>query len=124
MNEIMDKFLLHGNKFTPEVHLRQPEFTYSACWSFTKNKKRIQESKLTGNLRYTYQIESDKSRFRYGMTFEDFHDFPRKATSAKILCEKTFNITKNLKYYGYHHRVTSVVYKFFNNMTSNTNKQI
>ena len=124
MNEIMNKFLLHGNKFTPEVHLRQPEFTYSACWSFTKNKERIQESKLTGDLRYTYQIESDKSRFRYGMTYGDFHDFPRKATSAKILCEKTFNITKNLKYDGYHHRVTSVVYKFFNNMTSNTNKQI
>ena len=41
MNEIVNKFLLVGDKFMPEMRLRQPEFIYSACGPFTKNKKRI-----------------------------------------------------------------------------------
>ena len=43
MNDIINKFLLAGEKFMPEIHLRQPGFTYSACGSFTKNKQRIQK---------------------------------------------------------------------------------
>ena len=39
MNEIINKFLLAGDKFMPEMHLRQPGFTYSACGPFTKNKE-------------------------------------------------------------------------------------
>ena len=39
MNEIVNKFLLVGDKFMPEMHLRQPGFTYSACGPFTKNKE-------------------------------------------------------------------------------------
>ena len=41
MNEIVNKFLLTGDKFIPEMHLRQPEFTYSACGPFTKIKKEL-----------------------------------------------------------------------------------
>ena len=41
MNEIINKFLLVGDKFMPEMHLRQPGFTYSACGWLTKNKERI-----------------------------------------------------------------------------------
>ena len=40
MNEIINKFLLAGDKFMPEMHLRQPGFTYSACVPFNKNKKK------------------------------------------------------------------------------------
>ena len=40
MNEIVNKFLLVGDKFIPEMHLKQPGFTYSACGPFTKNKER------------------------------------------------------------------------------------
>ena len=39
MNEIVNKFLLAGDKFMPEMYLKQPEFTYSACGPFTKNKE-------------------------------------------------------------------------------------
>ena len=39
MNDIINKFLLAGGKFMPEIHLRQPQFTYSACGPFTKKKK-------------------------------------------------------------------------------------
>ena len=41
MNEIVNKFLLAGDKFMPEMHLKQPGFTYSACGPFTKNIERI-----------------------------------------------------------------------------------
>ena len=39
MNDIINKILLAGDKFMPEMHLRQPRFTYSACRPFTKNKE-------------------------------------------------------------------------------------
>ena len=47
MNEIVHKFLLTGDKFMPEMHLKQPRFTHSASWPFTKNKERIQKFKET-----------------------------------------------------------------------------
>ena len=49
MNDIINKFLLAGAKFMPEIHLRQPGFSYSACGPFTKNKKRIQKFKQIGD---------------------------------------------------------------------------
>ena len=49
MNEIVSKFLLAGDKFMPEMHLKQPGFAYSACGPFTKNKERIEKAMQTGN---------------------------------------------------------------------------
>ena len=43
MNEIVNKLLLAGDRFMPEMHLKQPGFTYSACGPFTKNKERIEK---------------------------------------------------------------------------------
>ena len=63
MNKIINKFLLSGDKFMPEMHLRQPGFTYIACESFTKNKERIKIFKETGDSRYTYQGDLDKACF-------------------------------------------------------------
>ena len=73
MNEIVNKFLLAGDKFMPDMHLKQPGFTYSACGPFTrneeriqkfkdacgpftKNKERIQKSKETGDTSYIYNM--------------------------------------------------------------------
>ena len=61
MNDIINKFLLVGDKFMPEMHLRQPGFTYSACGPFTKNKQRIQKFMETGDTRYIYRNELDKA---------------------------------------------------------------
>ena len=47
----------------PEIHLRQPGFTYSACGPFTKNKGRTQKFKETGYSRYIYQNELHKVWF-------------------------------------------------------------
>ena len=59
MNNIINKFLLAGDKFMPEMHLRQPRFVYSACG----HKERIKEFKLTGDMRYVYRNELDKACF-------------------------------------------------------------
>ena len=64
MNEIVNKFLLGGDKFVPEMHLRQPGFTYSVCGLFTKNKEGIQNFKRTRDSRYIYQNKLDKACFQ------------------------------------------------------------
>ena len=64
MNEIVNKFLLAGDKFMPEMHLKQPGFTYSACGPFTKNKERIQKFKETQDTKYVYRNELDRVCFQ------------------------------------------------------------
>ena len=63
MNEIVNKFLLVGDKFMPEMHLKQPGFTYSAFGPFTKNKERIDLFMQTGNTDFIYKKELDKACF-------------------------------------------------------------
>ena len=55
MNKIINKFLLAGDKFMPEMCLWQPGLTYTACGPFTKNKKGKQKAKEIGDSRYIYQ---------------------------------------------------------------------
>ena len=71
MNDIINKFLLVGDKFMPEMHLRQPGFTYSACGPFPKTKERIQKFKQTGDSIYVYKNELDKACFQHGMAYGD-----------------------------------------------------
>ena len=68
MNDIANKLLLTGDNFIPEMHLRQPEFTYSACGPFPKSKERMQ--------RYICQKELDKACFQHYMAHGDFKDLP------------------------------------------------
>ena len=63
MNEIVNTFLLEGGKFMPEMHLKQPGFTYSACGPFTKNKERIEKIMKTGNTDFIYRNGLDKACF-------------------------------------------------------------
>ena len=63
MNEIVNKFLLVGDKFMPEMHLKQPGFTYSACSPFTKNKERIEKFMQTGNTSFIHETNLIKLVF-------------------------------------------------------------
>ena len=65
MNEIVNRFLLVGDKFMPEMHLKQPGFTYSACGPFNRNKERIDEFMQTGNTDLIYRYELDKACFQH-----------------------------------------------------------
>ena len=113
MNEIVNKFLLSGDKFMLEMHLRQPGFTYSACKPFTKNKEKIEILKETGDSQYIYRNELDKACFRHDMAYGDFKDLTRKTAADKVLRYKAFNIAKNPKYDRYQRGLASMVYKFF-----------
>ena len=77
MNDIINKFLLAGDKFMLEMHLKQSEFTYSACGLFTKNKERIQKFKQTGDSRYIYNNELDKACFQHNMAYGYFKDLAK-----------------------------------------------
>ena len=113
MDEIVNKFLLGGDKFMPEMHLKQPGFTYSTCGPFTKSKERIQQFKETGDTSYIYKNELDKTCFQHDMAYGDFKDLERRTAFDKFLRDKAFNIAKNPKYgYGYKRGLASIVYKF------------
>ena len=64
MNQIVHKFLLAGDKVMPEMHLRQPGFTYSACGPFTRNKREIQKFMQIEDTNYAYKNELDKACFK------------------------------------------------------------
>ena len=113
MNKVVNKILLAGDKFMPEMYLKQPAFTYSACGAFTKNKERIQKFKETGATSYIYKNKLDKACFQHDMTYGDFKDLKRSLFSDKILRDKAFNVFKNPKYDGYQRELASMVYKFF-----------
>ena len=114
MNEIVNNtFLLAGDKFMSDMHLKQPGVTYSARGPFTKNRKRIQKFKQTGDTKYIYKNELDKACFQHDMAYGDFKDLARRTASDKVLRDKAFNIAKNPKYDGYQRGLASMVYKFF-----------
>ena len=110
---IVNKFLLAGDNFRPEMHLKQLGFTYSACDTFTKCKEIIQKFKETGDTNYIYKNELDKAWFQHDMDYGDFKDLKRRTFSDKVLKDKAFNFAKNPKYYGYQRGLASMVYKFF-----------
>ena len=84
MNEIVNKFLLARDKFMPEMHLKQPGFTYSDCRPFTKNKERIKKFKETGDKSYIYKNELDKVCSQHDMAYGDFKDIARRTASDKV----------------------------------------
>ena len=113
INDIIKKYLSARDRFMPKMHLRQPQFTYSAYGPFTKNKERIQKFKETGDSRYIYEIESDKTCFQHDMAYGDFKDLAKRTVADKVLKDKAFNIAKDPKYDGYQRGLASMVYKFF-----------
>ena len=124
MNEIVNKFLIGGDKFMPEMHSKQPGFTYSDCGPFTKNKERIQKSKETGDANYIYKNELDQACFQHDMAYRDFKDLARRTASDRVFRDKKFNIAKNPKYYGYQKGLASMFYKFFDKKSAGSSVNI
>ena len=78
-NETVNRFLLVGDRFMPEMHLKQRGFTYSACGPFTKSKKRIEKFMQTGNTDFIHKNELDQTCFQHDMAM----------TKQKNLTERT-----------------------------------
>ena len=118
MNEIVNKFLITRDKFMPEMHLRQPGFTYTLCRPFTKqNKKEWKQLKKQEihEIQEICQNELDKVCFQYDMVYGYFKNLTKRTASEKILHDKRFSVAKKLKCNGYQCGIASVVYTFFDN---------
>ena len=113
MDNVINKFLLAGDKFMAEMHLRQPRFVYSACGPFTRHKERIKEFKRTGDTHYIYRNELDKACFQHDSAYADHKDLINRTDADKVLRDKAYDIASNPKYDGYQRGLASMVYKFF-----------
>ena len=118
MNEIVNKFLLVGDKFMPEMHLKQPGFTQSSCGLFTKKKEKIKKFMETGDTNFIYKNELDKPCFQHDMAYGKTKDLVKRTQSDKVLKDKTFTIPSDPNYDGYQRGLASVVYKFFDKKSS------
>ena len=123
MNNLINKLLLAGDKFMPEIHLRQPQFTYSACGPFTKHEQRIQKFKETGDTNCIYKNELDKVCFVHDAEYSDSKDLTKRTVADKILKNKAFDTAKDPKYDGYQKGLASMVYKFFDSKIASPDKK-
>ena len=117
MNNVINKFLLAGHKFTPEMHLRQPQFVYSACGPFTRHKERIKKFKQIGDARYIYRNELDKACFQHDSAYVGHKALINRTKSDNVLRDKAYNIASNPEYDGYQRGLASMVYKFFDKIS-------
>ena len=124
MNNVINKFLLAGDKFMPEMHLRQPRFVYSVCGPFTRHKERKKEFNRTGDTRYIYRNELDKASFQHDSAYADHKVLINRTEADKVLRDKAYDIASNPEYDGYQRGLASMVYKFFDkkSMGSGFNK--
>ena len=118
MNEIVNNFLLVGEKFMPEMHLKQPGFTYSAFGPFTKNKERIGKFMQTANADFIYRNKLDKVCFQHDMAYGKTKDLTKRTQSDKDFRDRAFKIASDLKYDSYQRGLASMVYKFFDKKSS------
>ena len=101
MNNIINKFLLAGHKFMPEMHLRQPQFVYSACGHFTRHKERIKEcNKRTSDTGILYRNELDKACFKHDAAYTKYKDVENRLISDQKLRNSAYDIASNPKYDG------------------------
>ena len=107
-----------------EIHLRQPQFTYSACGPFTRHEERIQKFKLTGDTNYVYKNELDKACFVHDAAYSDSKGLTKRTVADKILKNRAFDIAKDPKYDGYQRGLASMVYKFFDSKVSGSGAKL
>ena len=124
MNNTINKLLLAGDKFMPEIHLRQPQFTYSAFGPFTKHEQRIQKFKETGDTNYIYKNELDKACFVHDAAYSDSKDLTKKTVADKILKNKAFDIAKDEYNNTYHNTIKMKPIDVKHNTYINADKEI
>ena len=106
----------------PEMHLKQPGFTYSACGTFTKNKERIEKFMQTGNTNFIYRNELDEACFQHDMAYGKTKDLGKRTQSDKVLKDKAFKTASDPKYDGYQRGLDSMIYKFFDKKSSGSGR--
>ena len=102
----------------PKLHLKQPGFTYSACGPFSRNKEWIEKLMLAENTNFIYRNDLGKTCFQHNMAYGKSKDLAKRTQSDKILRDKALKIASDPKYDGYQGGLASMVYKFFDKMSS------
>ena len=80
----------------PEMHLKQPGFSWCACGSFTTSKERIERFLQKGNADYTCKDDFDKACFQH-KAYGKYKDLDKRTQSDKFLRYKPFEIASNPK---------------------------
>ena len=117
MNKIINKFLLTADTFTPELHLKQPGFTYSACGLFARHRDRIQKFRETGNLKHLYRNELGKSYVAHDSAYSESKNLATRTIADKISKKRSYEIARNHGCDGYQRVLASSVYNFFDKKT-------
>ena len=90
-----------GDTFMPEMHLKQPGFTYSACGSFSKNKERIEKLMQTGNTDFIYRNELDEVGFQHDMASRKSNDLAKRTQSDKVSKDQALKSARDPKSYRF-----------------------
>ena len=113
--DIINKFLLVGDKFMPELHLWDPKVKkYSACGPFTKHTQRINQFMKDGRLSHLYKNQLDKTCFQHDAAYNKYKDLKDRTQSDVVLKNKAYKIAADPKYNGYERALASIVWKYFN----------
>ena len=114
-NDVINKFLLMGDKLIPELHHWDPKVKkYSACGPFTNNQERINQLMKDGRLSHLYKNELDKACCQYDAAYNKYKDLKNRTQSDIFLKNKAYQIAVDPKVDGFQRGLASMVYKYFN----------
>ena len=117
-NDIINKFLLIGDKFMPEMHLWDPKAKkYSACGPFTKHQKRIDMLMKDGRLSHLLKNRLDAACFQHDSAYAKYKDRLNRKQSDIVLKNKAVKVATDPRVNRYQRGLASMVYKFFNERT-------
>ena len=97
----------------PEMHLKQPGFTYSGCGPFAKSKDKTQNFMQKGHKDYIYRDDLNKACFQHDKSCGKYKYLTTRTESDKVLKGKVFKIASNPKYNAYERGLASMVYMIF-----------
>ena len=116
MNKIVNKFLLTGEKFIPELHLQQPGLIYIAGGSFTKHLERNKKFRETSNLKHIYKTKLSKACFVHDVAYSHSKDLTKR-TISDVLKYRANEIAINPKYDIYQRVLASMIHKLLDQKT-------
>ena len=113
-NDIINKFLLIGDKFMLALHLYQPGKigNYSVCSPFTKHEQRTKHFLNTRKLNYLYKNQIDKACFKHYHAYNRSKDLKNRTQSDIVLKNRAYKIATNPKVDGFQRASASMVWKF------------
>ena len=116
--DIINTFLLIGDKFMPKMHLWDPKVKiYSACGPFTRHKQRINDFMGDGKLSHITKNRSDAACFQHDSTYNEYKDSLNRKKSNVALKKKALKIATDPKFDGYQKGLASMVWSFFDKRT-------